>query len=102
MSIEESTTPLGFDRVRFQLVTGKMPFPELMDCNVIVAVSEGKRPQRPRQFDATGMTPAVWEIAQKCWHRRAKERPEANAVLRSLKSLANSGVYTHRTYSCLE
>ncbi|KAF9643164.1 kinase-like protein [Thelephora ganbajun] len=74
-----------------ELVTGKMPFPEYTDHNVIVMISEGKRPSKPRHFDAPGMTPMIWKIAQKCWHEKANERPEVDAVLQSLEVLANSG-----------
>ncbi|KAF9647762.1 kinase-like protein [Thelephora ganbajun] len=71
-----------------ELVTGKMPFPEYTDHNVIVMISEGERPSKPRHFDAPGMTSAVWKIAQKCWHEKASKRPEVDAVLRSLEALA--------------
>jgi hypothetical protein len=75
--------------VWFQLATGKVPFPEYADHSVIVMILKGKRPLKPRPFDAPGMTPEVWRIAQKCWLEEAEERLEVNAVL---KSLSNSGV----------
>ena len=73
-----------------------MPFPEYTDQNVIVTIYEGKRPSRPRKFDVPGMTRAVWNVAQACWHKRADERPEANAVLQSLEALADSGVCNYK------
>jgi len=89
----------GSDCFCFQLMTGKMPFPELTDHSVIVMISKGKRPQKPRSFDAPGMTPAIWKIAQKCWHAQARERPGVGAVLESLESLVNSGVCAHKVGS---
>ena len=84
----------------FQLVTGKMPFPEYTDHNVSVMVSKGKRPPKPFRFKAPGMTSEVWKIAEKCWHQKAKKRPEANLVLRSLENLLKPGMLAHEAYFC--
>ena len=97
----ESMIHLGSDHFRSQLVTGNMPFPECMDHNVINLMLKGKRPPKPRRFEAPGMTPAVWRIAEKCWHENAKERPEVNVVLQYLEGLANPGVYAHDA-ACLD
>ena len=92
------------DRSRSQLVTERMPFPEFTDPGVTIMISKGKRPPKPRHFDAPGITPAVWKIAKRCWHEKAKERPEVNAVLQDLENLANPGpgVCTHETHPYLE
>ena len=79
-----------------------MPFPEFTDHNVTVLISKGKRPSKPRRFDAPGMTPAVWKIAKKCWHDKEKERPEVNLVLQHLGKITNTGGCTHAACSCLE
>ena len=65
-------------------------------------VSSGKRPSIPHPFDATGMTPAVWKIAKKCWRQKAKERPEASTVLKYLEDLAKPGMYARGACSHLE
>ena len=91
----------GSDRPRFQLVTGKMPFPEFTDDIVTIMISKGKRPPKPRRFDAPGITPGVWKVAKKCWHEKAKERPEVDAVLQYLESIANTGGCAHEACSCL-
>ena len=95
-------TRLGSDRPRSQLATGEMPFgPEFTDHNVMIMITEGRRP-KPRSIDAPGMTPEVWKIAQKCWHKTAEERPEVNTVLRSLENIANSGMCAHKADFCPE
>ena len=85
---------LEFNRVCLQLVTGKIPFPELTDPNVILMISRGKRPQKPRRFDVPGITAEVWTVAEKCWHEKAEERPEAKAVLQDLEWISGSGEHT--------
>ena len=79
----------GSDCFCFQLATGKMPFPEFNEIGAKEKVLRGKRPPKPRSFDAVGITPAVWNIAKKCWHQKAKERLKVNAVLEYLENLAN-------------
>ncbi|KAF9644933.1 kinase-like protein [Thelephora ganbajun] len=73
-----------------ELTTGKVPFPDTGYSNVKVLISRNKRPPEPLRFNAPGMTPAVWKIAQECWHQRAEERPEVNVVLQDLEKLTNS------------
>ena len=86
----------------FQLVTNKIPFPEFTDPSVTVLISNGKRPSKPRRFDVLGMTPAVWEIAKKCWHKKARERPEVNYILQYLENITGTGRCTHEACSCPE
>ncbi|KAF9646888.1 kinase-like protein [Thelephora ganbajun] len=77
--------------VMVELVTGKMPYPGSQDASVLFLISKGRRPPRPRPFGAPGMTPGVWKITKRCWHGKAKKRPEVKAVLQDLEKLANSG-----------
>ena len=73
-----------------------MPFPNFTDHNVSVVVLRGKRPEKPRRFDAPGITPAVWKVAKKCWHEKASGRPEVKKVLEDLQKIANSGKRTNK------
>ena len=66
-----------------------MPFSGYTDRDIAVMVSSGKRPSRPRRFEAPGITPEVWSIAKRCWHERAEERPNAEAVLQDLRQITN-------------
>ena len=94
------TTYSGSGYLPFQLATGKMPFPGYSDHNIPIMILKGRRPPKPAHFEAPGITPAVWKIAEKCWHQKAKERPEAKVVLECLENLANPSECTHETYSC--
>jgi len=80
---------------RFQLVTRSAPFPKLTNFSVMIQVSEGIRPEKPQHFEAPGLTPEVWEIAEMCWHEDPERRPEAHVVLQHLEDLANSGTLTY-------
>ena len=93
-SFAKSATSPSSNYFCLQLVTGKVPFPEYTDENVIVIIAKGERPSRPRPIDAPGMIPEVWKIAQKCWSEKADQRPEANKILQSLILLTKSGTCT--------
>jgi len=92
MYAREVVTRLSSDHSRFQLATGEIPFPEYMDHNIIIMITKGSRPLKPRHLDAPGMTPEVWKIAQWCWLEKPEERPEVNAVLQHLENIANPGM----------
>ena len=85
-------TCLGSDCVLPQLVTGKIPYPELRDIQVTIKVPRGGRPPKPRSFEAPGMSPGVWKIAKKCWHQNGEVRPDTKAILQSLEKLPKPGV----------
>ena len=77
-----------------------MPFPDFTDPNVTVMISRGKRPPTPRRFDAPGTSKAVWKVAKKCWHERARDRPEIDEVLHDLEKVLNPGVCTRKACTC--
>jgi hypothetical protein len=88
------------DWVRLQLATGRIPFPDYSDPKVTLVVSQGKRPRKPRPFEAEGITSKVWKVAKKCWHEKAAERPEVKLVLHDLEKISNPGVCTHKACTC--
>ena len=79
-----------------------MPFPDKTDANVTILVFRGERPPKPRRFEAPGITPAVWKVAEKCWREKVKERPEVNTVLQDLENIANTGGCNRGVCSCPE
>ena len=85
----------------FQLATGHMPFPDYTDHDVFLMVPKGKRPLKPSRFEAPGMTADVWRVAEKCWSKKAEERPDANIVLQCFQGLNRTGGCTHEAGSCL-
>ena len=91
-SLECSVHP-DIDRFHCKLATGAIPFPSEGDVAVISKVLRGRRPQKP-QFTAPGITPAVWNIAKKCWRAKAKERPELKEVLQELENIGKHGTRT--------
>ncbi|KAF9789402.1 kinase-like domain-containing protein, partial [Thelephora terrestris] len=73
------------------LVTGQVPFADSTEYNVVSIVLKGKRPPKPRRFDAPGTSEAVWKVAQKCWHGKAHKRPEVKEALQYLNDIKHGG-----------
>lgn len=48
-------------------------------------VLRGERPPKPASAEGLGLTPAVWELTIKCWHRKAAKRPSASEALARLE-----------------
>ncbi|KAF8600010.1 kinase-like protein [Ceratobasidium sp. AG-I] len=67
-----------------ETLTGKRPFKELeKDTSVILALSKGKRPHRPKRIlDQSRRGAPFWDILQKCWSQSPADRPTANEVNR--------------------
>lgn len=54
----------------------------------------GERPQKPDHFEIPGLTLEVWEIAEMCWDKEPKERPDAHTILQYISNLMGSGMFT--------
>ena len=63
-------------------------------------VLSDQRPQKPRRFDAPGITAEVWNISEQCWHRRAADRPKVKDVLQDLEGVASSGKHAREACPC--
>lgn len=68
-----------------ELYSGKIPFPDRPDPTVIIMVSKGDRPPKPASADVLGLTPAVWGLTKKCWHKKAAKRPGTSEILDHLE-----------------
>ena len=67
------------------------PFPSEGDAAVISKVLRGRRPQKP-ESTALGITPAVWNVAKKCWRKNVKKRPEVGEVLQELENIGKHDI----------
>ena len=52
-------------------------------------VSRGERPSKPRRFEAPGITPEVWSIAEGCWQKVMELRPYVEVVLLDLLQITS-------------
>ena len=45
----------------------------------------GRRPSRPEEARALGLSDAIWEVVEKCWQKEREERPTISHVLQRLQ-----------------
>ncbi|KAF9789414.1 kinase-like domain-containing protein [Thelephora terrestris] len=74
--------------VTIEIFTGRLPFDEYHEHQVILLLAEDKRPDKPvhPQF-----TPKLWSLTNKCWAKNPKRRPNIIEVLRELEAGDRTG-----------
>lgn len=73
------------------MFSGCIPFAGKAEYHVIIAVSQGRRPERPMQSIARdrGLTDQIWEIIVTCWNQNPDKRLTAAEVVQCLRTLPN-------------
>ncbi|KAI3602889.1 hypothetical protein WG66_011164 [Moniliophthora roreri] len=66
-----------------EIMTGKPPFPDLLDAAIILKVITGERPSRPSDVWCPDK---VWDLVERCWSHNPSERPRAAEIERYLVS----------------
>ncbi|KAF9641993.1 kinase-like protein, partial [Thelephora ganbajun] len=58
----------SFGMVVLEVFSGKAPFHEVSDNEVVKWVRSGERPNRPTGSDKFGLSDTLWEVIERCWH----------------------------------
>ncbi|KAJ7709206.1 kinase-like domain-containing protein [Mycena olivaceomarginata] len=76
----------AFGCVCYEILTGKIPFHELLnDMQVMrVVVFEKQCPTRPPSCSGTIALDSLWELLQNCWDGQAQMRPSASQIVNRL------------------
>jgi len=48
-------------------------------------VMRGERPPWPVQAEALGLTPAIWKLTKRCWHKTPTKWPGTSEILACLQ-----------------
>lgn len=67
-----------------QVLTGTIPFRNLRLAELVVAVVEGKRPDKPDNALEIGFSDSLWDFVQVCWDRDRERRPKVAGVVERL------------------
>lgn len=84
---ECSTPPL-------KVFTGRIPFSNAINVQVIIMMSRGERPPKPAGGEAIGLAPALWKLTEECWHQNPDKRPDIANVLRRFQAIVDAGKCT--------
>ena len=72
----------AFGMFAVEVFTGKIPFEEQKNETVVLRISQGGRPEMPRNAQAVGLTVEMWNILETCWQQNPKKRPTMQEVVR--------------------
>ena len=75
----------AFGMFGVELFTGKVPFNEPIDHNVLLLIRQGERPEKPVYAEAVGLTPEVWNVLERCWQQNPEQRPTMKEVVEELE-----------------
>ena len=80
--------------------TGKLPFEECSDVGAASRISEGGRPERPRDTGDTELTPEIWQLFERCWDHDPRRRLTIEEVVKRCEDLL--GIYgcVRRSSNC--
>ena len=59
-----------------QIFTGNLPFHGLNDLQIVDAIDDGKRPERPN-LDECELPDRTWTMMKECWDSDPRKRPSA-------------------------
>jgi hypothetical protein len=76
--------------VIYEVLSGQMPFASYAAPVVIRKVLNGKRPKRPEGNDGKLFTDSIWEVVQRCWKPRPRDRISARDALQGLAGDVNA------------
>jgi len=75
--------------VIYEVLSGRVPFPDHNVCAVVAKVSRGERPGRPQDAGKGWFTDSVWMMVQSCWTSERDHRPKIEDVLRCLEEASD-------------
>ncbi|KAF7978722.1 hypothetical protein HWV62_45011 [Athelia sp. TMB] len=92
----------------YEIFSGNIPFHDLNDVRVLLAVTEERKrpPPPPHQLcELRGLTMDTWMLIEACWSHQPGSRPSASRVVRSLRHLpqyASTDYYAPEEYVLIE
>lgn len=61
--------------------TGELPFGECSGITAAQRISQGSRPEYPRNAEDIGLTLEIWRFFEKCWDHDPVQRPTIDEVV---------------------
>lgn len=77
----------AFGMLAVELFTGRIPFEQQRNETAVLRISQGGRPEIPRNAQALGITPGIWNLLESCLQENPKKRPAMEEVVRRLEAI---------------
>ena len=86
----------AFAMLVIEVFTGKIPFEGQKNEAVVLRISQGGRPEMPKNAQEIGLTDEMWKLLESCWLQNPKKRPTMEEVVRIWEKIVendnNNGV----------
>ena len=83
MAVESKAADVfAFGMFAAEVFTGKIPFEGQKNEEVAHRISQGGRPEMPRNSQAIGLTVEVWQLIESCWQQDPRTRPTMEEIVR--------------------
>ena len=92
----------AFGMFAVEVFTGKVPFEEQKNEAVVLRISQGGRPEMPRDAHAVGLTGEMWSVFESCWRQDPKKRPKIQEVVRKWQKFAGGDEDTNIVPECVQ
>ena len=76
--------------VIYEVLSGRVPFPQCNDVIVVTKVLKGEHPGKPQGEERAWFTVGLWGVLERCWKSQPQDRPNLNTVLLCLQDTTNS------------
>ncbi|KAK7041506.1 hypothetical protein VNI00_009374 [Paramarasmius palmivorus] len=86
-SSKSSRDMYAYGCTALEIITGRPPFPDLLDAQVMFRVLSGRRPERPQDAWCPNN---IWDLIERCWDTNPFRRPSASVVHVFLEQLLAS------------
>ena len=85
-TVSKAADVFAFGMLAVEVFTGKIPFEGQKNKAAEVQISQGGRPERPRNARTVGLTEGMWKLIEDCWQQDPRTRPGMEKVVRRLEA----------------
>ncbi|KZT53905.1 kinase-like protein [Calocera cornea HHB12733] len=90
-AITPSSDVYSFGMTAYEILAEKRPFSEQRTFDLIVAITNGQRPELPSSPEETIVTKHLDLLVSKCWSQDAAKRPTTPEVVKTISLLSSEG-----------
>ena len=94
MTESKAADVFAFGMFATEVFTGKIPFGEQKNEDVVINILAGARPKMPGNAQDVGLTGEMWKLLEDCWHQNPKKRPAMKEVVKRLQKFVEGNTVT--------
>jgi serine/threonine protein kinase len=82
-----ATDVWSFGMLSLEIVTDSVPFSHVSnEAFIPLAIRDGPLPTRSEHDNTRGLSDAMWDLMDQCWHRDPKSRPSMSKIRETIQN----------------